>query len=84
MTPAEFKKKWEYIVRTNFNGTVQETHEFRNADLDNPANIHILRAVFFNPDLLKPKHTTAEITEKLAEQTLPARYKGVSLSNSRT
>jgi hypothetical protein len=25
-----------YIIRTNFNGTVQETHEFTNADIDRP------------------------------------------------
>ena len=25
-----------YIVRTNFNGTVQETHEFTNANIDDP------------------------------------------------
>ena len=25
-----------YVVRTNFNGTVQETHEFTNANIDSP------------------------------------------------
>src|SRR5258708_31186027 len=35
-----------YIIRTNFNGTVQETHEFTNADIDRPENLTILRAVF--------------------------------------
>ena len=55
-----------YIVRTNFNGTVQETHEFTNAEIDQPKNWRVLRALFDNPDDLKPKHTTAEVTEKLA------------------
>lgn len=55
-----------YIIRTNFNGTVQETHEFTNAEITLPKNWRVLRALFENPDDLKPKHTTAEVTEKLA------------------
>jgi type II restriction/modification system DNA methylase subunit YeeA len=55
-----------YIIRTNFNGTVQETYEFNNDEIDRPENLRILRALFENPDLLKPQRTTAEITEKLA------------------
>ena len=57
-----------YVVRTNFNGTVQETHEFTNAKIDSPHVLHLLRAVFTNPDFLKPQRTTAEVTEKLAGQ----------------
>jgi len=57
-----------YVVRTNFNGTVQETHDFTNANIDTPAVLHLLRAVFTNPDFLKPQRTTAEVTEKLAAQ----------------
>ena len=57
-----------YIVRTNFNGTVQETHEFTNANIDTPAVLHLLRAVFNDPEYLKPQRTTAEVTEKLAAQ----------------
>ncbi len=57
-----------YIVRTNFNGTVQETHEFTNADIDRPENLRILRALFSEPEFLKPQRTTAEVTEKLATQ----------------
>ena len=55
-----------YIVKTNFNGTVQEKYEFTNDAIDQPENIRVLRALFENPDELKPKHTTAEVTEKLA------------------
>ena len=55
-----------YIVKTNFNGTVQEVHEFTNAEIDRPENWRILRALFENPDFLKPQRTTAEVTEKLA------------------
>src|SRR5438093_3436281 len=57
-----------YVIRTNFNGTVQETHEFTNANIDNPQVLHLLRAVFNDPEFLKPQRTTAEVTEKLAAQ----------------
>jgi len=57
-----------YIVRTNFNGTVQDTHEFTNADIDRPETLRILRALFLDPDFLKPQRTTAQVTEKLAAQ----------------
>jgi hypothetical protein len=55
-----------FIIRTNFNGTVQETHEFSNDQIDRPENLSLLRAVFSDPDFLKPQRTTAEVTEKLA------------------
>jgi MmeI, DNA-methyltransferase domain/MmeI, helicase spacer domain/MmeI, N-terminal domain/MmeI, target recognition domain len=57
-----------YIIRTNFNGTVQETHEFTNDQIDRPENLRILRALFENPDFLKPQRTTAQVTEKVAGQ----------------
>ena len=57
-----------YIIRTNFNGTVQETHEFTNGQIDRPENLRLLRALFENPDFLKPQRTTAQITEHLAGQ----------------
>ena len=57
-----------FIVRTNFNGTVQEVYEFTNAQIDDPVNLRVLRAVLSEPDFLKPQRTTAEVTEKLARQ----------------
>lgn len=57
-----------YIVRTNFNGTVQEVHEFTNAQIDDPVNLRILRALFNDPEFLKPQRTTAQVTERLAQQ----------------
>jgi type II restriction/modification system DNA methylase subunit YeeA len=57
-----------YVIRTNFNGTVQETKEFTNAQIDEPWVLSLLRAVFTDPDFLKPQRTTAEVTEKLAQQ----------------
>src|ERR1035437_664964 len=78
-----------YIVRTNFNGVVQETHEFRNADIDAPRNLHILRSLFADPGALRPLKTTREVTEALAAQiaaiarSLQDR-ESVELSNART
>src|SRR5437867_705396 len=57
-----------YVIRTNFNGTVQETHEFTNANIDSPKILQLLRAVFTDPQFLKPQRTTDEVTEKLAQQ----------------
>src|SRR3989475_5510518 len=56
-----------YIVRTNFDGTVQEAHEFTNDQVDRPEHLKILRAVFSDPDYLKPQRTTAQVTLNLAE-----------------
>src|SRR5205807_6377045 len=39
-----------------------------NANIDNPQVLHLLRAVFNDPEFLKPQRTTAEVTEKLAAQ----------------
>src|SRR4029077_18986868 len=41
-----------YIIRTNFNGTVQEVHEFTNAEIDQPHNLAMLRAIFTEPEFL--------------------------------
>jgi hypothetical protein len=57
-----------YIIRTNFNGTVQETHEFTNDQIDRPENLRTLGAVFGDPDYLKPQRTTNEVTKALAEK----------------
>ena len=55
-----------FIIRTNFNGTVQETYDFDLAHIDQPRNWRVLRALFSNPESLKPVRTTAEVTEGLA------------------
>jgi hypothetical protein len=57
-----------YIVKTNFNGTVQEVHEFTNDQIDRPGNLRILRALFTDPEFLKPQRTTAQVTKTLAEK----------------
>ena len=57
-----------YVIKTNFNGTVQEVHEFTNAQIDDPKNLALLRHLFTDPDFLKPQRTTAQVTETLAVQ----------------
>ena len=57
-----------FIVKTNFNGTVQVTHEFNNAEIDDPENLKLLRDVFTDPEYLKPQRTTAQVTKDLAVQ----------------
>ena len=57
-----------YIVKTNFNGTVQVVHEFTNDQLDDPKILDLLRHVFTDPDYLRPLRTTARVTEELAEK----------------
>ncbi len=61
-----------YIIRTNFNGTVREVYEFTNAEIDRPENLRILRALFTDPEFLKPQRTTAQVTEKVARQIASA------------
>src|SRR2546422_10189209 len=78
-----------YIVRTNFNGAVQETHEFTNATIDTPESLRVLRAVFINPEALRPLYTASKVTEDLAgriaavARSLQER-ESVELSNART
>jgi type II restriction/modification system DNA methylase subunit YeeA len=57
-----------YIIRTNFNGTVQDIYDFTNAEIDRPENLRTLRALFSEPEFLKPQKTTAQVTEKVAAQ----------------
>ena len=56
-----------YIIHTNFNGTVPAHPEFTNEVIDRPENLRLLRSAFDNPEFLKPQRTTAEVTQKLAE-----------------
>ena len=57
-----------YIIRTNFNGAVQQTYEFTNATIDKPECLRYLRHLFTNTEALRPMVTTSQVTEELAEQ----------------
>lgn len=55
-----------YIIRTNFNGTVPNTHAFTNAQLSEPKYLRLLRNVLGDPEALRPTRTTDQVTEELA------------------
>jgi hypothetical protein len=57
-----------FIIRTNFNGTVQQTYDIPLAKLDRPENLRVLRAVFSDPDSLRPERTAKLLTEQLADR----------------
>ena len=68
-----------FVIRTNFTNTPVERYEIALADLARPTNLEILRAVFHDPDKLKPGVFREAITKRAAThigeiaQTLRAR-----------
>ena len=83
---CDFKR---FIVRTNFNGAVQETHEFTIAEIDSPGPLRVLRAALSDPEWLRPQRTAAEVTEKLAAQIASValslqKRESVELADART
>ena len=57
-----------FEVHTNFTGTVTEVHRFTNAELPEPENLRVLRAMFEDPYSLKPTRTVRSITEEAASK----------------
>ncbi|MCX5735062.1 MAG: class I SAM-dependent DNA methyltransferase [candidate division NC10 bacterium] len=57
-----------FVIRTNFTYTAPDSFEFRLDEMAEPRNIEILRAVFFNPEALKPGKTSQVITQEAAER----------------
>jgi hypothetical protein len=57
-----------FVIRTNFTYTAPAAFEFRLDQMVEPRNIEILRAVFFNPEALKPGKTSQAITQEAAER----------------
>ncbi|MDP9484878.1 MAG: hypothetical protein M3Q49_03625 [Actinomycetota bacterium] len=55
-----------FDVHTNFTGTVKKVYSFANAELPREENLRVLRALFANPDALKPGTTTRSVTEEAA------------------
>lgn len=55
-----------FRIETRWTSTVVAKREFELADLADPENLRWLRAVFHNPDELKPKETRASLTEAAA------------------
>lgn len=56
------------IVHTNFTGTVSATHEIALDQLGEPRSLEILRAVFYEPEKLRPGKTSVAITQDAAER----------------
>jgi hypothetical protein len=55
-----------FEVHTNFTGTKKEIHAFSVADLDKPETLAILRAVFGDPEALRPGQTAEDVTVEAA------------------
>jgi hypothetical protein len=54
------------VVHTNFNGYPSVRHEIPLDSLDEPNGLEYLRRVFFDPQVLKPGETIAQITTRAA------------------
>ena len=57
-----------FEIHTNFTNTVKEVHRFTVDDLVNPDTMRLLRAMFFNPDELRPGIRRSDITAEAAEK----------------
>src|SRR5215213_6730469 len=57
-----------YEVHTNFDRTVERVYRFTNAELPRPENLRVLRALFEDPDALRPTRTVEGVTEEAARR----------------
>jgi hypothetical protein len=78
-----------YIIKTNFNGTVQEVHEFTNDQIDRPENLRIAPRPFDRPRFPQAATHHRASHRKLAAQIAewPGRCKSresVELADART
>ncbi len=55
-----------YEIHTTFTDVVTETYAFTNEELPKPENLRVLRAMFTDPDELKPTRTVQSVTEEAA------------------
>jgi hypothetical protein len=55
-----------FEVQTNFTGTKKEVHAFGVDDLDRPEVLAVLRAVFSDPEALRPGQTAEDVTVEAA------------------
>lgn len=63
-----------FEIHTNFTSTVKQVHAFTLAELDKEENLAVLRALFTDPDRLRPELTREHVTEQAA-----ARFGDLSL-----
>ena len=57
-----------YEIHTRFNNCVKQVYKFGNEDLTKPEILAPLRALFENPDALKPAKTVQKLTQEVAER----------------
>lgn len=55
-------------IHTNFTNTVSDTHTIALEEIGTPDNLAKLRALFFEPEKLRPARTTRALTEQAAKQ----------------
>jgi type II restriction/modification system DNA methylase subunit YeeA len=55
-----------FVIHTNWNDLVSETHEIALEELANPHKLNLLRYAFFEPDKLKPAKSRQQLTEEVA------------------
>jgi hypothetical protein len=54
------------VIHTNFTGTVEATYDIPLETLAEPRNIEIMRAVFHDPEALRPGRTSTAVTQDAA------------------
>jgi methylase of polypeptide subunit release factors len=54
------------VIHTNFTGTVEATYDIPLESLAEPRSIEIMRAVFHNPEALRPGRTSISVTQEAA------------------
>jgi restriction-modification enzyme MmeI-like protein len=57
-----------FQIRTNFTGTATKLYAFSLDDLDQPDTIRILKALWTDPNALRPEETPEAITQAAAER----------------
>jgi len=57
-----------FEVHTNFTGTVKKVYSFTNEELPKPENLKVLRALFEDPNSLRPARTSEGVTEEAARK----------------
>ncbi len=57
-----------FEIHTKFDRTVSHVYQFTNRELPEPENLRVLRAMFEDPDSLRPTRTVENITEEAARK----------------
>ncbi|MEZ4523593.1 MAG: type IIL restriction-modification enzyme MmeI [Thermomicrobiales bacterium] len=57
-----------FQIHTNFTNTAKQVYEFDLETIDQPENLRVLRALWSEPNALRPSTTVDEVTEEAAER----------------